>query len=123
MGKSHGLRLEILEDRSVPAILGIPWTDPRHLTLSFVPDGTPIAAHTSNLFSTLNSQLPTLQWETAILRAIQTWAGYANIDVGVVSDSGLPFGTLGLTQGDPRFGDIRIGAQAMSLETISVRPS
>ena len=120
MGKSHRLSLEHLEERCVPAILGVPWTDPRHLTLSFVPDATPIAAHTSNLFSTLDSQMPRLQWETAILRAIQTWVGYANIDVGVVSDSGLPFGTPGLTQGDPRFGDIRIGAQAMSPEAISV---
>jgi predicted Zn-dependent protease len=120
MAKSHQLRIELLEDRCVPAILGVPWTDPTHLTLSFVPDGTQIAAHGSNLFSTLDGQMSRDHWQRAILRAIQTWEKYANIDVGVVADSGLPFGTPGLTQGDPRFGDIRIGAQAMSLETISV---
>src|SRR5947199_46860 len=34
------LHLESLEDRSLPATFGVPWPDPGHLTLSFVPDGT-----------------------------------------------------------------------------------
>jgi hypothetical protein len=114
------LRLEVLEDRTAPAVYGIPWSDPRHLTLSFVPDGTPIAGHTSNLFGVLDAQMPTSSWEGEILQAVQAWAVNANISVGVVPDGGQPFGTSGLTQGDPRFGDIRIGAQPMDPNVLSV---
>src|SRR5437899_1386922 len=35
--------LESLEKRDVPASFGVPWRDPAHLSLSFVPDGTRIA--------------------------------------------------------------------------------
>jgi hypothetical protein len=90
------------------------------LSLSFVPDGTPIANHTSNLFQALNALEPTPGWQGDILRAIQTWAQYANISVGVVPDGGQAFGTSGPMQGDPRFGDIRIGAQPMSAGVLSV---
>jgi hypothetical protein len=120
MKRKGPLTLEVLEDRTAPALYGVPWSDPRHLTLSFVPDGTPIAGHTSNLFQTLDAQMPTATWEAAILQAVQTWTVNANISIGIVADGGQPFGTSGLTQGDPRFGDIRIGAQPMSPEALSV---
>lgn len=93
---------------------GLPWQDARHLTLSFAPDGTLIAGQHSTLFQTLNAQQPQSAWEGAILRAAQTWAQYANIDIGVVPDGGQPFGTDRNVQGEPRFGDIRIGAQQMA---------
>src|SRR5690242_18207122 len=100
--------VEMLEDRLAPATFGVPWSDPTHLTLSFVPDKTPVADGASALFQTLNASAATSAWETAILRAFQTWAVQANINIGVVADSGLPLGTPGMPQGDPRFGDIRI---------------
>src|SRR5262245_49926073 len=112
--------VELLEDRNLLATFGIPWQDASHLTLSFVPDGTPIAGHQSNLFQTLNSAMPQDVWQRELLRAFQTWAARANISVSVVGDGGQAFGTPGPTQGDPRFGDIRIGAQAMSSEVLSV---
>jgi hypothetical protein len=114
------LMLEVLEDRTAPALYGVPWSDPRHLTLSFAPDGTQIAGHTSNLFQALNAEMPTAVWEGEILQAVQAWAVWTNISVGVVPDGGEPFGSPGLTQGDPRFGDIRIGAQAMDPSVLSV---
>jgi hypothetical protein len=120
MKRSRRLTLEALEDRAVPALYGIPWSDPQHLTLSFAPDGTAIAGHTSDLFGALNAEMPTATWEREILEAVQAWVGNANISVGVVADGGEPFGTSGLTQGDPRFGDIRIGAQPMDPSVLSV---
>src|SRR5947209_7145490 len=78
-------RLEHLEDRSLMATFGVPWHDADHLTISFVPDGTPIAAHKSDLFATLNAQAPTPAWQRDILRAFQTWAVNANINLGVVA--------------------------------------
>ena len=48
-------RIECLEDRTTPATFGVPWGDARNLTLSFVPDGTVIAGHSSTLFQTLDA--------------------------------------------------------------------
>jgi hypothetical protein len=44
----------------------------------------------------------------------------ANINIGLVSDSGDPFGVSGASQHDPRFGDIRVGAQPMAPDALSV---
>jgi hypothetical protein len=114
------LAIEALEDRSVPATFGVPWSDARNLTLSFVPDGTAIASHPSSLFQALSAQQPTATWQNTILRAFQTWAVNANINIGLVADGGQPFGVAGDPQHDPRFGDIRIGAQPMDPSTLSI---
>ncbi len=45
--------LEILEDRLTPTTYGVPWPDPQHLTVSFVPDGTAIGTQTSDLFAVM----------------------------------------------------------------------
>jgi hypothetical protein len=120
MARPIRLTVELLEDRRTPALFGTPWIDPLHLTLSFAPDGTAIAGHGSTLFQTLDAQEPTAVWQSAILRAVQTWAVNANISVGVVPDGGQPFGTPGPEQGDPRFGDFRIGAQPMAPSVLAV---
>jgi hypothetical protein len=112
--------IEFLEDRAVPATFGVPWHDASNLTLSFAPDGTPIAGHTSTLFQSMNAQEPAAAWERAVLQAFQTWAVNANINIGLVSDSGDPFGTSGASQHDPRFGDVRVGAQSMAPDALSV---
>ena len=83
-------------------------------TLSLAPDGTAIANHASSLFATLDAQFPRDVWEAQLARAVQTWASVTNLTVGVVADGGQPFGAPGLGQGDARFGDIRVGAQAMA---------
>jgi Matrixin len=118
--RTRRLTMEVLEDRSLPTTYGVPWGDPRHITLSFAPDGTAISHHQSTLFQTLNARFPTAVWQAAILQAFQTWAVYSNISIGVVPDDGEPFGVPGLAQGDPRFGDIRIGAIPMSPTAYSV---
>jgi hypothetical protein len=112
--------IESLEDRAVPATFGVPWSDPSHLTLSFVPDGTPIAGHVSSLFQTLGALAPSATWQREILRAFQTWAVNANINIGLVPDGGQALGVAGGTQHDPRFGDVRIGAQLMAADALSI---
>jgi hypothetical protein len=89
------------------------------LTLSFAPDGTTAAGVSSTLDATLDGQMPQTAWQTAILRAFQTWSEVAGVNVSVVPDSGLPFGTAGATQGDPRFGDIRVGAVPMAGDALA----
>ena len=112
--KSHLLAVERLEDRATPAVFGIPWPDASHLTISFAPDGTSVNGQASQLFQLLSAAEPAPAWQDAILRAFQTWAANANINIAVVPDSGLPMGTGGAIEGDPRFGDIRISAVPLS---------
>jgi hypothetical protein len=114
------LSLEPLEDRLMPSTTGIPWPDPAHLTLSFAPDGTQINGTASNLLAMLNKQAPTATWQRTILQAVQSWAATTNINVGVVSDGGQPFGTTGALEGDSRFGDIRIGAEPLGNGTVGI---
>src|SRR5205085_1416820 len=83
----------------------------------FVPDQTPVANTTSSLFKTLNAQFGTTNpaaWEQVVLRAFQTWAANANIDLSVQADGGQPVGGTGAVEGDSRFGDIRVGAFAIA---------
>ena len=38
------LTLERLEDRTLPAMWGMAWPNPQHITVSFVPDGTAVGS-------------------------------------------------------------------------------
>jgi hypothetical protein len=95
------------------------WDNAAALTLSFVPDGTHVGQQLSALPAAFQS-FGEANWHDAVYRAFQTWAQYANINIGVVSDAGDP---LGSSQNDitgPRFGDIRIAAVPMSADTLAV---
>jgi hypothetical protein len=121
MVKTQKLALQYLEDRIAPATFGIPWEDPIHLSISFAPDGTSIAGHQSELFADLDPNFPSsADWQREILKAFQTWAVHANISVGLRDDSGDPFGVAGKMQGDPRFGDIRVGAHHMAPDVLAI---
>src|SRR5262245_2365401 len=101
-------RLECLERRDVPVTFGIPWADSQHLTVSFVPDGTDVHGRASDLFKSLKQQgLQQADWQATVLRAVQTWAVNANINVGLIPEASnkLALGTDGAEQGDSRFGD------------------
>lgn len=111
---------ERLDDRVMPALFGVPWADPTHLTLSFAPDGTPAAGGTSGLFAALEPTISRDAWQGAILRAAQTWSQLANVSIGVVPDSGAAFGTAAPPQGSPLFGDVRIGGVPMSGSELAV---
>src|SRR5438132_6675729 len=97
------LSLEPLEDRNLLATFGVPWPDAAHLKMSFVPDGTQVGTARSVLFQDLNAVASTGDWQRHILRAVQAWAGRANINVGLMADGGQPLGTPGAIEGDTRF--------------------
>lgn len=118
MTRFRHLNVEALEERAVPATWNNPWPDASQLTLSFVPDGTAIGPLSSNLFSTLSGST-SASWRLPILRAFQSWAIHANINLGIVPDSGDPLGSAGRPQGDPRFGDIRIAGSNYSREVLA----
>jgi Matrixin len=121
VAKSRRPIVEQLEGRVVRAVFGLPWMDPTHLTLSFAPDGTSIVGAQSDLFQTLDSEFPTsASWQDLIVQAFQTWATQTNVSIGLTTDSGAPFGVAGLSQGDPRFGDIRIGAIPLASDVMAI---
>jgi hypothetical protein len=97
----------------VPAQFGNPWADPTHLTLSFARDGVSALGVPSTLQASLRGSLPTALWQQAVLQAVQAWSRVANVNVGLVGDAGGNFGASGPAQGDPRFGDIRVGGVPM----------
>jgi hypothetical protein len=112
------LKLELLESRELPTVFGTPWPDGEHLTLSFAPDGTSISGMPSNLQQMLSQLGP--QSEYDILQAFQTWAVESNINIGLVSDDGSAFGIGRDVQGDPRFGDIRIGGISLPSDVVAI---
>jgi hypothetical protein len=117
--KKYKPNLENLEDRLTPSTFGGVWPNPDNLTLSFAPDGTDAGGASSDLFRLLDTQASTNQWETAILRAFQTWASITNVNVGVVADGGQAQGATGPVQGDARFGDIRLAAKPLQPTAVS----
>jgi hypothetical protein len=111
------LSCERLEERTLLAtpgvdyvVTGYSWPNPSPITYSIAPDGVFWDHGTNVLNSTFNAEFGTSGiWEAQIARALATWESVANINVVPVADGPYDENTLGLAQGDPRFGDIRIG--------------
>lgn len=114
-GRSHIRRARpVLEDLESRVVLysasGNLWPAAQLITISFVPDGTNLGGKASNLFSTFNSRFGSAStWENIILQAAQSWAQQTNINFAMVPDNGAAMGSGSYQQGDPGFGDIRIG--------------
>jgi Matrixin len=119
---SSRLRFEPLEERSLlsAATFGGLWPDASALSLSFAPDATAIGDRKSELFKVLDKTGGDDDWQREVLRAFQAWAAHSNINIAVTKDGGDAFGTPGDTQGDTRFGDIRIGATALADDSLAI---
>ncbi|WP_020468678.1 matrixin family metalloprotease [Zavarzinella formosa] len=119
----NSLRLNVcrLEDRCTPATFGIPWGDAEQVTVSFVPDGTSVNGVGSNLFLMFqNEGISATDGKAIILRALHTWADQTPVKLFEANDMGYPIGVSGSSQGDGRFGDIRIAARAMDTSVLAV---
>lgn len=118
--KNVKLSFEPLEERLALAAWGNPWSVPDKLTISFAPDGTQVSGYTSTLFNEMDSAMSRTTWQTEILRAFQTWAQKANINLSVVEDNGQAFGSQGPIQGGRLQGDIRIAAIPLAHSELAV---
>ena len=115
------LRVEELESRVVPyAVSGSAWVHPELVTISIMPDGTNLGGATSNLISTLNARWSQSTWTNQLYKAAQQWAQQTNINFQVVADNGAPSGSGNYEQGDPGFGDIRIGGYNFGNSTLAM---
>ncbi|TWT92433.1 matrixin family metalloprotease [Stieleria varia] len=92
----------------------LPWFDPGGLTYSFAPDGTSVANQDSRLFEKLDLLGAPSLWKEQFDAAFNAWLEPLNATIHEVPDSGSRFGVAGPTQGDARFGDIRIAAIPLS---------
>ncbi|PAY20394.1 hypothetical protein CKO51_06030 [Rhodopirellula sp. SM50] len=102
--------LQTLEDRRMLAVFGNVWPNPRDLTVSFPADGVQIGSQQNDINALLDTVAQRDQWQELALRAYQTWAVHADINVGLRNDYNNAFGVPGMLVGDPRFGEFRIGA-------------
>ncbi len=106
------LRERVALDGSGLGVSGpLPWFDPGALTYSFADDGTDVAGEVSRLSATLGD-IP--QWQDEFDAAFHTWLAPLGATIEQVADSGNRFGVAGRTQGDSRFGDVRIAAIPLS---------
>lgn len=92
------------------ATFGNAWPEPRSLSVSFPSDQAAIGAYRNVARESLDQVTDRLAWQEASLRAFQTWAVQANLNIGLMPDRGDDFGAVGLSTNDPRFGEFRIGA-------------
>ncbi len=86
------------------------WADP-NITYSFTPDGSRMdQGGRSKLFSSMNAAFGSEAiWQQIFADALQLWADAEPVlNFTEVSDDGSAFNVSGATQGDSRFGDIRI---------------
>ncbi|MEZ6063960.1 MAG: matrixin family metalloprotease [Planctomycetaceae bacterium] len=110
--------IEFLEARLLLTANGL--VDVSSLTISFAPDGTHVGGHESSLHTDMADLGTEAEWQDTILSAFRTWMQEINGDVQMVSDGGQDFGVAGLSQGDSRFGDIRVAAVPLSDGIIAV---
>jgi hypothetical protein len=108
---------ELLELRALLAtagydylITGFVWPNPGHITYSIAPDGVVWNGGGTNILNASFDAKFGNAWQPEIARALATWEAAANINISQVSETGKQdFNAPGQIQGDPRFGDIRIG--------------
>ncbi len=118
-----------LEERSLMTVIpgydyvlyGTSWPNPNHITYSIAPDGVFWDHGSNNLNATFNARFGTSgSWERQIALALATWESVANINIAPVADGPFDLNTLGLAQGDSRFGDIRLGGYSFPDTTVTL---
>lgn len=128
-GRRHRrLLCERLEERALMAspgydyvLTGYSWSNPAHITYSIAPDGVFWDHGTNVLNATFNAKFGASgAWQAQIARALATWESVANINIVPVADGAYDQNTLGQWQGDPRFGDIRIGGYSFLNNTTTL---
>jgi predicted Zn-dependent protease len=122
-----GFGHESLEGRELLSGLGTDYTymggkwSNTTITYSIAPDGVPWAANTNTINATLDAQFGGTSWQAAISKALQVWAAATDLNFVQVSDGAYGFNAPGQAQGDPRFGDIRFGADDFGNKSIIAR--
>ncbi len=126
MPRPTPLTVESLERRDQPAsVFGNPWQNADKLTMSFAPDGVQYSDqtwasgdHVSRLYTRLNATMAASVWQEELLRAAYAWTAAANINIGLIPDSGRAFGPTGVGE-TVTTADIRVGSVDSSSEVLA----
>lgn len=115
------LRLDAFEERITPySVSGNSWPTAQKITVSFMPDGTSVNGKSSNLFATFNAKFGSATtWQNVFKEAAQVWAAQTNVNFSFVTDNGAASGSGSYQQGDPNYGDIRIGGYNFGTTTLA----
>lgn len=126
MTRAAQLTVSALERRDQPSVFGNPWPNADRLTMSFATNGVSYSnqtwgstAFTSNLFTELNGSMATSVWQEELLRAVYAWTAQANVNVGLITDSGRAFGPAGFSVSGEPAADLRVGAFDQSPEVLA----
>jgi hypothetical protein len=126
MTRPTHLTVSALERRDQPSVFGNPWPNANRLTMSFANNGVSYSnqtwgssTFTSNLFGELNGSMAQSVWQEELLRAVYAWTAQANVNVGLVPDSGRAFGPAGFSVTGPAAADLRVGAFDQSPEVLA----
>jgi Matrixin len=90
-------------------LMGGQWDNSKTITFSIAPDGVNWDQGTNDVNAKLDAEFGGTSWENLIVKAFQTWAAVTNLNFQMVADGPYDFNAPGVNQGDPNFGDIRIG--------------
>lgn len=119
------LKAEQLEDRNMPSIFGNPWQLATGLTMSFANEGVQYSSQTwgqssfaNRLYSELGGAMSQNVWQEELLRAMYTWTSVANINVGLVADSGRAFGPDGYSP-DEAQATFRVGTVTTGTDVVA----
>ncbi len=93
---------------------GFRWANPSRITYSIAPDGVTWISGANAINATFDAKFGQGVWQREVARALATWQSVANINIVPVADGPYRINALGASQGDARFGDIRIGGAAIS---------
>ena len=90
-------------------LMGGRWNNTVPISFSFPPDGVSWDQGTNGVNAALNAEFGGTSWQGVVAKALQTWAAVTNLNFTQVADGPYGFNASGVNQGDPNFGDIRIG--------------
>ena len=90
------------------------------ISVSIAPDGTSIFGSSSSLYQSFSDFFTPEELDAQLFRAFEKWAIHGNLNVTNATDSGEPFGVPGRTFGDPRFGDVRVGAIPLAPDIFAI---
>ena len=100
-------------------LMGGQWDNAKPISFSVAPDGVNWNQGVNNVNTQLNAEFAGASWQKLIAEALQTWAASSNLNFTETGDGAYDLNTPGQSQGDPRFGDIRVGGSAFPTTTIA----
>jgi len=100
-------------------LMGGQWDNSKPISFSVAPDGVSWNQGVNNVNTQLGAEFGGASWQKSIAEALQTWAASSNLNFTETGDGAYNLNASGQSQGDPLFGDIRVGGSAFPTTTIA----